>query len=764
MRFKTTIDQVAIAGGFRQDKADGTVVYEPVSRFAKGRNRGSLYVLVEVSGPARGRSLVADRLAELVGEIYYSQRGSVTAALREAIREVNRMLSDENKQSMPDAQWSAGISCAVLRSEDLFIAQAGPAALYVAHGRQVTRFPDISPWLDRIPLEDAEAGPLGERHDVHVDLFHTQASENDTILLVNSSLAGHLSPQVWPRIMTGPSVSAVLDELSIEAKGSDLSALAVRLNDEGPVRSAAQPPSPARMAETKGSVGPVVMAGAAQGQVATKGEAVVSVVSRDDERPPSPPSAPVEKPASSWMAELRPGERARSVGMAMVAGSTAVIGLLKGMMPTQDAPRSASAEQIPVAKPPETKPRKQKKEASVRRTPSAFAQRLLIGIAIAIPIVVAGLVTWTVIQRGEVRRAEVDELWLSAQSIWQQSQGITDPAELRASLTEANQFLDQLLAQQPDHAEALDLKRRITSRLEESSQVRRVPWGGELKTYPGGAKITRVVVEGVHVFVMDRSSNQVYHHQLDEFQKSLLPDADTVLVKKGNRVEDVLVADLIDMTWMPAGNGRLKAALVILESNGTLLEYDPVSEELIPMRMGASETWQYPQLVGGHSGRFYLLDPTANRIWRYSPTPDGYGGQPDDWLKAEVDLAGVRDMAIADSIFLLYADGAIQKLSAGSPDTFDITDWDTPPQNPTAIFTRPPSDTQWVYLADPGNKRIVQSGKDGSFKRQFLLAESQGEGSSDALASVTSLFVDEIGGRAFFLSGDSLYMIILPSD
>ncbi len=125
---------------------------------------------------------------------------------------------------------------------------------------------------------------------------------------------------------------------------------------------------------------------------------------------------------------------------------------------------------------------------------------------------------------------------------------------------------------------------------------------------------------------------------------------------------------------------------------------------------------------------------------------------------------GVRDMAIGDDILLLYADGAIQKLSGGMPVTFDISDWDTPPQGATAIFARPPNDTQWVYVADPGNNRIVQVSKDGHFKRQFRLAETQGEGSNDALASVTSLFVDEIGGRAYFLSGNSLHMIILPSD
>ena len=119
-------------------------------------------------------------------------------------------------------------------------------------------------------------------------------------------------------------------------------------------------------------------------------------------------------------------------------------------------------------------------------------------------------------------------------------------------------------------------------------------------------------------------------------------------------------------------------------------------------------------------------------------------------------------MGIGDSIYLLYADGTIQKLTAGKPDAFDISDWDTPPIGPTSIFARPPNDTQWIYVADPGNNRIVQTTREGRFMRQFRLAESGDAQDADALAGVTSLFVDEIGERAYFLSGNSLHMLVLP--
>ena len=139
---------------------------------------------------------------------------------------------------------------------------------------------------------------------------------------------------------------------------------------------------------------------------------------------------------------------------------------------------------------------------------------------------------------------------------------------------------------------------------------------------------------------------------------------------------------------------------MILESNGAILDYDPATMQLIPLQVAATETWQYPKLVGSHSGRFYLLDSTASRIWRYDPTPDGYNSPPYDWLQTEVDLAGVVDFAIGDSIYLLYADGAIRKFSTGEADAFDISDWDTPPSNPASLA---------VWCGDRKGRRVIKA-------------------------------------------------------
>jgi len=385
-------------------------------------------------------------------------------------------------------------------------------------------------------------------------------------------------------------------------------------------------------------------------------------------------------------------------------------------------------------------------------------------VAIAIPIIVAVVVLVVWFQRGQARRSTQEDLWQQANSYWAQAQVDADVVMVRTHLANAQQRVDEFLRYQPEFAEAVELRTQIQSRLDEVNQVRRVTSVWRLNTYPADANLTRVVVQGAQIFVMDRHGGHVYHHSMDaQVQHALDPlSTETILVSRGDTVGNVVVGDLVDMVWMPTGPNRQKASLLILESGGAMLDYDPATRQLIPLRVAANEMWKFPRLVGSHSGRFYVLDSGASKIWRYDPTEDGYNSVPTDWLQLETDLAGVVGMAIGDSIYLLYTDGAIRKFSIGEADTFDISDWDTPPSNPTSIYTRPPAETRWIYVADRGNSRIVQASKQGQFAQQFRTADVSIAEVGDPLAGATDLFVDEITGQAYLLSGRDLYLLKLP--
>jgi len=672
------------------------------------------------------------QLASAIRDAYLSGKGSITSGLQQAIHTANKLLFDENRNSLPGEEWAAGVSCAVVREDDLFLAQAGPAAAYLLQGRELIRFPEQSAWLDDSgSMAEMDTAALGSQREIAVALFHTQIHRGDTLLLAESALARRVSAKSWTALLGQQTIALVPETLSQRAQTRDLSALIVRFaaEQEAPSRGAREPlPAAGVAAESK---------------------------------------IPPQQPALPWREQLRLGERIGAItgklGAAFGALWAGLLALLKGMMPGPPPPPSAQgagaavtgkgkALQEPVKGRPASGPRR------------GFSRKTLTGIAIAIPVVIAFVVLIVYLQRGQAQKAQWDQMWQEAVTSWEQANETTDPAVARTLLEEAQAYLQDLRAKRPDDAEADELWTQVETRLDAINQVQRINWIAPLKTYPADARLTRVVVEGTHVFVMDQRAGAVYHHQMDDYQQSLREETkDTVLVKKGEEIEGALVNDLVDMTWMSVGAERQKAGLLILESSGSLIEYDPATGTRSLRPVASSDQWQYPTRVGSYFGRFYLLDPTANKIWRYSPVANGYSAPPDEWLQAEVDLTGVVDMAIGDSIYLAYTDGAIRKLTLGLPDAFDLSDWDSPPQNPGAIFTRPPEATRWVYLADRGNQRIVRCSKEGKFDRQFKLAEAALEDGENPMGQITSLFVDEISSHAYFLSGQTLYLAVLPN-
>jgi hypothetical protein len=790
MSVKTTVGQVALVGGGWYDQPSNILVDERAGRIGRGRGRGNLYVVVEVTGPAAGRDLIARQLIETLRQVYYGRRGSVTAGLRAAIREANTLLLEENRTSLPGERSLAGVSCAVLRDDDLFLGQLGPAAVYLLCEGRPVRFPERSSWLDDIPPEEMDAVHLGERHDINVDLYHSKISTGDTFLLADSNLARSLSLAAWPDILARTPTVDVLEQVYNLSDMRDVSMLLVRVGEEAtePVQVQPEVPPPAPVVQPERAVPaapPEPLAERLSAEEMPVEPTVLAGPSAPAEQPavlPEPPtehvvpaeaepqekSPPALAQVSAAVASLRLGERLGAAGAAVVATLAALgaglLSLFKRVVPDRSAAQQQPVARTSTVKTTQKKPPRRPKARGAADLQSVPVQRLLVGVAIAIPVIVGLIVLVAWIQRGQAQRAELDLLWQQASTHWQQAQSLSDPELARTELAEAQRYLELLLASEPDHAEALDLHNSVQARLDVINQVQRVSWVGELNSYPTNADLTRVVVQGAHLFVMDRHNGQVYHHQLDpQLQNALDPGStDTVLVSTGDQVGEVLVGDLVDMVWMPTGPNRQKASLIILESGGALLDYDPATRQLLPLNVAAYETWQFPDLVGSHSGRFYVLDSSANQILRYSPTPDGYTAPPEPWLQTEVDLAGTEDMAIGDSIYLIYADGAILKFSRGEPDTFDISDWDVPPRSPSAIFTRPPDETRYIYVADRGNSRIVQASKEGQFRQQFRLADDSAAENGDPLASATSLFVDEISGYAYLLSGQELYLLILP--
>jgi hypothetical protein len=105
-------------------------------------------------------------------------------------------------------------------------------------------------------------------------------------------------------------------------------------------------------------------------------------------------------------------------------------------------------------------------------------------------------------------------------------------------------------------------------------------------------------------------------------------------------------------------------------------------------------------------------------------------------------------MAIDGYIYVLYADGTVEKFLGGELQQFETRDVPGGLGQVTG-FAVDPNGSGTVYIADPDNRRIVEVEPDGQFRSQLR--------ADDAFASLEAFAVDEAGNRLYVLEGGRLH-------
>ncbi|HXV43853.1 MAG TPA: hypothetical protein VEC96_12380, partial [Anaerolineae bacterium] len=239
----TVIGQLNITGGnWRGDAPNQVAVREPKSAGAPGAGKGDLFVLTEVRGAKSNYKTLEQKLAEIVRDAYYLDRGSVTASLRRALQAAGDQLYQRNIQVSVEERIVAGVVALVMSGEDAFVAQIGPAALFAVLGDHVQRYPTHSVWLDealpprsdkrRGSPEDENESALGISAIIEPNLYHLRASPQDMLILADSGLASQLPLGEVVKAVAGRNIKTAIKNLGQIAQASDCSALALMVVEE----------------------------------------------------------------------------------------------------------------------------------------------------------------------------------------------------------------------------------------------------------------------------------------------------------------------------------------------------------------------------------------------------------------------------------------------------------------------------------------------------------------------------------------------------
>ncbi|MCI0477171.1 MAG: hypothetical protein L0Y55_13060, partial [Anaerolineales bacterium] len=245
MKSEINVAQLSIVDGAWQEAPDNLACFDAAALFDGNVERGNLYVVVEVAGEPEGRDALARELIETTRREYAATRGSIALGLMQAVRAANDFFYDTNANAAPEARRIAGVTAAILREDELFIAQGGPGMTCLVRGNVLTRYPEEAPWFNADEAAVAEwlgsrsfvtpgEVPIGMRRNYTPDIFHTTLRPGDVAALATRALAHLLTREELVDTLAQRHPDEIVAALEDLAGAADLSVIVLRVAGETP--------------------------------------------------------------------------------------------------------------------------------------------------------------------------------------------------------------------------------------------------------------------------------------------------------------------------------------------------------------------------------------------------------------------------------------------------------------------------------------------------------------------------------------------------
>lgn len=766
-RATTEVGQLGLVEGIRQDSPANLGVAErrpllPIN--ISGRGKGRLHVLVELTGGAFGRPEMAQDLVSAIIDEYYGTAGTITYGLRQAVLLANAYLQRSNERVTSEHRLG-GVACVALRGQEAFVAQAGWPMVYLIRDQSlIESYPDTT-------LENLDESVLGQKSVIEVRLFRIPVQSGDTILMLDGAMARHLDPGRLGTLVAGSNERA-LRNLEALAPPTDCTAMIVRA-DLSPSRTREpaeqwtfSPVEPAEQPETverADGEAPRVRAPSPSSPEPKPLRQVrrshVSAASRTPTAQQTPYTHGQTAPASDEQAGFDLQEQARSVLHTIGSG---LRGLGERLLPDrQDSETDERATSPRTSTQSERRRRTSRERARASRR-GGQAQQTNWGLAAALAIPILALLfvggymlyhNWSTNSQYEAHMEQARRKREIAQS------QAESPTTARDYWLEVLSSLQAAAAVQPDQPEVAQMQAQAERELDRIDGVTRLPQIYKIFEYSGPSSApSRVVVAGLDVYVLDRGGGQVYRHALNEPRNALRnPTAEQLLLQQGQVIEGATVGNLVDLAWMNEGGERQAGALLVLDRDGQLFEYDPAWEQINHRNLGGPDTWRSPTSLRTFDSNLYLLDSMGNQVLKYAQGQ--YANAPERWIaQSDADLRTAVDMGIDGSIYILHNNGKLTKYYGGERVPFAVTRVPRPLSSASALYLDVEEATQYIYVADASERRIVQLDREGTFVRQLQPSLDNEE----LFRQMSGLFIDEMGAKAYYVAANALYVTDLP--
>ncbi|MCP4534121.1 MAG: hypothetical protein GY831_23215, partial [Delftia sp.] len=529
------VGELTLIGSRRQTDATHMAVLPASRRAHADRRRETLFVFLDLGGG--GASGLARTMLERLNQTYWQKPGAVTSALRHAMAAANAHLLEENRLLSISQRRRGGLLCIVLRDNRFYLAQIGPARALLAQDGQVTQFPQ----------DPRGETPLGISRGLDIHFSHSSLNAGDVLLLTGKGWSAGLPEGALLATLGEQEGSAqdIMRALERQAGVAPVSALIVECALPG--SSPAPKPSAASVRHSTGEwvqAPPDALAHHSPSTAEAQSDEPLAIP-RHRDRDASAEAQPREGGRLSNLRDSLPidAERLDQARQSLrQAGETLGQGartLLTRVLPEPEpAPR-----------------RRRARDAVAENTP------MMIGIAVAIPLLVAFMVATFYLQRNATARHEAllnkaDEAIQAARQ--------ADGQDARERWDAALQAAQQALFTAPSDNKLAAWRDEAQATLDALDGVLR-PELIALGDYgPGQGR--RLAATRLQVYVLDTEQDQVTQHMQNE------GDQYTLVAYRGFSVGEAQVGELRDVMWLEAGGAWVNDALLILTDDHQLLQ------------------------------------------------------------------------------------------------------------------------------------------------------------------------------------------------
>lgn len=675
MELQAIIGQLHIIDGVVQQGTPipGLLASVPPPKSARGRELDTLFIHLSLSGPPAETIVLSQDLLDCITNHYYRTPGSVTAALRKAVLEVNQQLLQWNLSGAGPAREGA-LTCAALHGQELFIIQAGEALALIGRNFGVERLPAKMP--DR-------PTPLGRTVGLDMRYFHNWLEIGDSLLLADPRL-NDLAEDVLKPALVKSHVEESLPRLAQIIGRASGRLLLVEFSDEAP------------------SDLPDNVVATPAGRVVTPRPVPAPLIQMPQSatRPAASQAAPPAPVHRSRQTASRPATAQAAMGLSRATGWLA--DLLARLRP----------------------PRRENDEP-----PNLLIPTL---IALLVPLLVAIVVTGVYLQRGRmVRMNQIESEMQQSLGLAEQS---GDEVQARNYYVHVLQLAAEAEMLRPGDEEVNQLRLQALAELDQIDQVTRLT-PQLLYQYDNSSQLAGVLLRpGLNgdIFTLDRANNVVYLHHTDESYGVPAGQQPERIFFGSQAIGSHTVGNLLDFMWRSRASEVSLDNLAVLDSRGAIVSYLPnsVSNRAIPIGL-ATNDWQQPVAITQFNERLYVLDPQAKVIWRYFAEGDGFITDNNNRYLELPDLEQAVDIAIYSedgSVIVLYGDGKLRRYANGTllwgENELLANGLPSPLIAPTQVKIVGQGLRSSIFVADPGNGQIVELSLGGTFLNQFKVLDS----------------------------------------